>query len=223
MSKLQKALFGGALLAGGVAANAQVVFEQTANNTDAFASNQLGAYADFRQADDFVLGSAAQVTGASWIGIEEAFYSADFPPGNIAGFNVQILADDAGLPGAALFDQDFLLGDLDVVNTGAGDPFLTGGVFEVSADFNFAGTPGETYWFSVSSILNVAFEDGWFWVGSNDSASPDWATNPAGAGFAATVGTAPVNGLAFSIEAVPAPGAVGLLGFAGLAAARRRR
>ena len=215
-------LFGGALLSAGFTASAEdiTVFDQTPNGVVAYASNEPGSYLDFQQADDFTLGASyTQVTGASWVGVEEALFSDDFPPGNIAGFNVSIFADDEGLPGEALLSRDFAIEELSVTDLGI--PLQDSTAFEISADFQFDGAAGETYWFSTIALLDQSFEDNWFWAATSESDRPGWAGSVFGESFFPRLPTDDANGLAFSIRAVPTPGTAGLLGLAGLAAARR--
>lgn len=128
------------------------------------------------------------------------------------------------MPGASVFQSDFLLADLDETILSPGIPGLTVTVAEWEAGFGggFDLAAGD-YFFAV----NVISVNG---TGNDDSFV--WNTSIFGDGAAATedgVGSgswgANTNDHAFRIlgRPVPTPAATGLLAIAGLAAARRRR
>ncbi|MCC6428743.1 MAG: PEP-CTERM sorting domain-containing protein [Phycisphaerales bacterium] len=214
------------VVAGAATANAAVL---DSNPQDFGANFGFGFYSDGdpgyfysqQMAENFTLSSASNITGANWAGASEFFLFPDYT--NMYGFQVMIMADSGGAPGAVLYAEDFA--------TAATSPTLQGqnglgsNVYAQSATFSSAlnNVPAGNYWISIGGLLTSPGDDAWVWAdGTNDdglaySLTPDsggWTVFNDGA----TSGTFEVVG-----TVVPAPGSLALLGLGALAAGRRRR
>lgn len=215
-----------AVLAGAASlANADTL---AANPQDFGANFGLGFYSDgapgyfYSQqvAENFSLGSASTITGVNFAGSSEFFLFPDYT--NIVGFNIQILADAGGVPGAVVYSE--------VIATGATSPALQGvnalggNVYASTATFSSGVNVGAgNYWVSIGGILADGSGDAWVWADGTNDDGVAYTLNPNGGGWTAyndgaTSGTFEIVG-----TAVPAPSAMALVGLSALAAGRRRR
>lgn len=224
---MTKSIIVAAVLAAAGSASAQL-FEQEIDPAFAGAlSDAPGGFFDVRQADNFTLAEQSFVDGFSWAGFQEAFDGLNFPvgsfPGNIAGFSVELFEAAGGLPGSSIFQQDILLGDLDVLTIAPGVPGMSSEVAQFTASISTLTLDAGEYFFAVNLIANAPTLDDPSWV---------WASSLQGDGLSATETgvfsgnfAASTGDFAFAVlgEPVPAPGAAALLGLGGLAAIRRRR
>lgn len=224
----------GAVAALASSASAQIASQPFDGITDSFVISEAtpGGFFDNRGADNFSVGTASFIDGVSWWGTEEGFFSADFP-GNIASFEVSILADDAGAPGAVAATATVAPGSANLTATDTGlDSFNLGDIFRFDFAFDTAPElPAGEYWLSIGAnpVTDFLDDDSFFWAYSTSGDGTIAEVTPAD-GNAWVVappgdlgGTA--NGLALEVFAtpVPAPGAFALAGLAGLAGTRRRR
>jgi MYXO-CTERM domain-containing protein len=169
-------------------------------------------------ADDFIVGAGGASLGVlTWYGV--------YSPSNVAVndlFSIRIHGDAAGLPdgGAGFLSLSGLAAD-----TRADTGIDIGSVDEYRYTYDLGGLNlgGGTYWIEIfnDTAQNI---DSWFWeTGDLDAVNGR-------SGSARALQTPGVNwdlfgafDMAFTIEAVPAPGALALLGLAGCAGLRRRR
>lgn len=186
------------------------------------ASSQLdSAYPfDSQTADDFVLASDFTLTGASWSGV----YFNGSAPLQSEDFNVLIYADDGSgtaPTGGPLDPSGTAIASFTVsptrVDTGDGVNF------DYSADFGggVALTAGTQYWVAIQSIMLFPPQFGWNATGSVNGATSVQGFPLLGLDYWTDTGL----DRAFQLHGtdVPAPGALALLGLAGVAARRRRR
>ena len=172
---------------------------------------------DSQVADDFVLADGGEITGVTFWG---GFYNGSPVP--IESFNIIFYEDAGGMP-----------------TGGPEDPTGTGTVFNVAAtstpegaDFKyeadlgagFSADAGSTYWVAIQAVMT--FPPQWGISASNSIqgselmfgfpllGTPYWTPGTT------VFGTPRVS--AFQLYGVPAPGALALLGLAGLAGRRRR-
>jgi MYXO-CTERM domain-containing protein len=186
------------------------------------APNQAGfTYSDTNHplsvADDFIVGSGGASLGVlTWYGGYD---------GNVAGndlFSIRIHGDAAGLPdGGAGFLN--LSGLAAVTRADTGTDLGTLDEYRYTYDLGGLNLGSGTYWLEIFNDTDPQNSDLWGrTVGDLDAVN--------GRDGAALAGETPgVNwfpdspNYAFTIEAVPAPGALALLGLAGCAGVRRRR
>ncbi|MHC4948848.1 MAG: hypothetical protein ACYTG1_11385 [Planctomycetota bacterium] len=178
-----------------------------------------GQYWSQRIADDFVLTTGADVNGAKWVGGSENFTFSDLT--NFQDFMIGIYADNVGLPGAPIMTMTVPVATTSKVPLGL-DAVNGGELFEFTVTFAPLALGPGTYHFSVGTVNVDPAGDGFVWnvaaATVNDSVT---AELPPGGGFG---GPFVGNGdMAFSIQGVPGPGGLALLGFAAAIGRRRRR
>ena len=182
---------------------------------------------DSQTADDFVIGGGVDtfVTGVNWWG---SFFNGPAAP--VSAFNILIYADAGGVPtggpndpsGTALASYTLLPGEWSEVD-------IDGNDFEYSAKLpaSFTATAGETYWLAVQAVM--FFPPQW---GIDQSAGVQGSNNVIGfpllgipywSDGAAVFGVKLDDAFQLTGVPVPAPGALALLGIAGVAGMRRRR
>jgi len=193
-------------------------------NPDGITSSQLDTAYPFNSqvADDFVLSGDFFITGMTWVG---GFFNGD--PIEVPAWNLIMYNDAGGTPtGGGLADPSvsaFFIAMPGVVNrVDNGD-----GTFTWSTDFgsSIALTGGTTYWVAIQG-------EHFFPPQYGQAASLDQVGNFATSGFP-LLGTdywtgLPYDGVsdvAFQLHGVviPTPGALALIGLAGLVSRRRRR
>ncbi len=121
--------------------------------------------------DNFTLGSAATVTGVSWVGE----YSDNTGPST--SFTVDFYANASGLPGAMLSTETIALSQAHQTLLGNAGGFA---VFSYSATLSspFSAVAGTEYWLSV--VSNMGFPPQWYWVtGTGGTAAPHSSSSPA--------------------------------------------
>ncbi len=219
-------LCGAGVVALASAANAQATDPEIFNNgvvgnTLLSSQNDTVYPFDSQVADDFMLGSAMDITGITWSG---GYFQAASPiTPNTSAFNVFIYADNgsgtapAGGPGTELASFIIPFGSIAVTPT-----LVDQYDYSVDLGGSFSAAAGTTYWLAIQS--ENTFPPQWGWGGDNTSggnavagfpllAVPYWSPTP----------TAPTE-MVFGLNGVvPAPGtAAALLGMAGFASRRRR-
>jgi hypothetical protein len=187
------------------------------------------SFADRRRADNFTLPVAGDVEFVRfWGGTESDFFgSANLS--NIEAFNIRIFSDAGGLPGTILLDETVPIAATNPTPTGQNVGLLNADMFRFEAAL---ANPvflddGQQYWVSIAAdvIQTVGLNaEGWQWAGSQVGDDQIASRSFDGNGYSLQPNFA-VKNLAFEFEGtlIPAPGAAGLLGLAGLAAVRRRR
>lgn len=171
-----------------------------------------------RWADDVTLGNETTVTAIQWSGL---YSDGDFQPGLTDDFTITVYGnneDGVNRPGAVL--TTFNVGN-NVARTDTGqDAAGTLDLFRYTAHIQFQMQADVTYWFSIANDHRAQGDtDDWFWGFGNIA--------DASAASSSSFGTrlwVPRSGNAFDFRLlVPAPAPTGLLAFAALATARRRR
>ncbi len=185
-----------------------------------FSDGDAGYWYSQQVAENFSIGAASNVTGVNFAGASEFFEFGDYT--NMTGFNIQIMADAGGLPGAVIYSE--------VIATGATSPTLQGvnvlgsNVYGQSATFASSVALGAgNYWVSIGAVLASGAGDAWVWADGTNDDGIAFTTTPNAGGWApyadgATSGTFEIIG-----TVVPAPSSMALLGLGALAAGRRRR
>ncbi|MCC5824128.1 MAG: hypothetical protein LAT64_08545 [Phycisphaerales bacterium] len=129
-----------------------------------------GQFFDRRQADDFTLGSSAQVNSIRWWG-GAAPFGGIFDLANVQSFRVVIYTDGGSVPNSLatpLFDQEFAKADTNPRETG----FLTFGDNAVQFEHTVnLGTPlnvpgGTRLWMTIGSRNVDPNGPGWRWSSS---------------------------------------------------------
>lgn len=173
---------------------------------------------DSQLADDFVLAGGGVIESVTFWG---GFFNGSPVP--VPSFNIIFYEDAGGTPPGGPEDPSGFgtLFNVSATSTPVGDDF------EYTADLGagFAADPGTTYWIAIQAVF--AFPPQWGWSASNTMQGsetyfgfpllgiPYWTPG------AAVFGTP--RDAAFQLYGIPAPGALALLGVAGLAGRRRRR
>jgi MYXO-CTERM domain-containing protein len=208
------------LLTQGALGSGNIVYSQMPPNFlgGLFSDGVAGQYYGQRIADDFTLGSATTVNGVQWAGNSENFYYATLQ--NFAQFRISIYANAGGLPGGVVLDTYVAVGATNPTYLGV-DAYAAAPVYQFEAKFNGLNLAAGTYWLSIGTVNNAAFGDAFVWqngVTTNNTIAAEFFD---GSGFASFAG---FGDMAFAIQAgnVPAPGALALLGMAGLIGRRRR-
>ena len=208
-----------AVLGLGGVANAELVVDQIAHaDLGYWSDGQAGQFYNQRIGDDFTLGSATTVTDISWVGHSENWFSGDLA--NVLMFHIEIFEDNGfGAPGASVYSTDVSVG---VTNAVALD--INGGTtstnFRHTASVGALNLDAGNYFLSIGAKNSDPDGDGWAWntASGTHNSMAIWQDGY-GSSWADFAGT----DMAFSINAVPAPGALALLGAAGLLGSRRRR
>ena len=213
-------------MSGAAFADGDIVYDQLDDLHSGFPSDGVaGQYFDQRIIDDFVItGSGTiDINGVVWRGGSENFAFADLT--NFSDFVIEIYPDD----GAGAPDVSSPLLSMSVA-TGMTNPTATGStndsggtIFEQEVKFSpLSLDRGVIYYVSVGADNVTSDGDAYVWNNAlmtvNDTF---WFEQPVDSGsvFMETG----EGDMSFQIQAVPAPGALALLGLAGLTSRRRRR
>ena len=217
---MTKAIVTMAVLAVAGAANASL-YEQAPDldnlGVGYWSSAEVGTYHDFLHAENFTLGANGLVGGVTWWGGSENYVWPDLF--NFVGWEVTFYEDDAGLPGNILYSEYFDKAATNPLDTGYVAP---NGAYIYSQEVNLGSAvnlaAGTQYWISIGVDPASAALDGWWWQKSQ-------SVDDLGASFYYPDGywTATTDfDVTFGLVAVPAPGALALLGLAGFMRRRRR-
>lgn len=181
--------------------------------------NQDGGFYNQRLAEDFNLGAGSTIQVVHFWGSEEGYFSLGYP-GNISAYVIEFYADAGGNPGALLDSQTLGVGSVTATDTGL-DLFSGSDIFQFSADIADLNLGAGNYHVGVSALfINSTQSDDSFFLAPGLNAGASVASPPSGSYLFDPNAT----GFAFELEGVvPAPGALALLGLAGVAARRRRR
>lgn len=206
-----------AVLMGGVAMGA--VYEQLPDMNDLgtgyWSASYAGTFYDYKHADNFTLDAGVGVVGVTWWGGSEYYQHPDLT--NFAGWEVAFYEDAAGLPGGVIYSEYFTKANTNPVDTGY-DGWNGANVYShevaLTGSVDLAG--GTQYWLSVAADLISPGADGWWWQKSVD-------VDLLGATYLWSSGYWE-NSYDFDVtfSLIPAPGALALLGLAGLVSRRRR-
>jgi len=206
-----------------VIADGNIVYSQlpAAPELGGFFSDAVpGQFYEQRVADDFTLGAGANVNGVIWVGGSENYYTPFLT--NFTSFRVQIFADAGGTVGASLMDL--------VVPVASANPvyqsYVYTNIYQFDLKFEPLALGPGTYWLSVGTANVSPGGDAFAWTtagaGGNDLVAAELG---AAVGTGVFANFAGFGDLAFAIQAgdVPGPGALALVGLAGMVSSRRRR
>jgi MYXO-CTERM domain-containing protein len=229
-TKCNIALAGVATCALGTFASADVIMDQIGSmdggNTvggTVSASQDFDAYGayDVVSIDDFTIGSAMNLTSASMVlGGWNGFTGHE----GIEGYTVSIFSS-VEAAGNSIYGDIASIYLINGVDPGISYSPMWGGEYSWLVSFDMSGVSlsAGTYWIGVTPS-NAYGDNGQTGVYQSDIGdSSGWQGNPSGAfGF---ITQATGANYAYSLEGsgVPAPGALALLGLAGLASRRRRK
>ncbi|MCL4209246.1 MAG: hypothetical protein HRU76_12920 [Phycisphaeraceae bacterium] len=211
---MKKCTFLGAVAcaAVGLSAHAGIDFvTQTPDAVNGYFADSTGSSPAQRIADNFV-------SQASWNIEYMSFWGGYFPNNTPVtdAFTIEFRADNGGLPGAVVHTTT----PASLVRTATG--IVIFGVDEYRYDVVLAAPVSlgaGTFWVSVTNSTNFGSSSSWFWETSSAGGNQgSWSPDSGGTW----------NGLPNDLSmilggSVPAPGALALLGAAGLVARRRRR
>ncbi len=179
---------------------------------------------DSQVADDFSLAAGGAIDHVEWNG---GFWNGS--PIDIPDWNILFYADAGGKPTGGPTDPtgtalaQYIISGAAVSQVGEADGSIT---YDVDLGSEFAAAAGTTYWVAIQPVF--AFPPQWGISMALDSiqgaesvsgfpllATDYWTTG--------SVAFGTPRDMAFRLYGVPAPGALALLGLAGLAGTRRRR
>ena len=176
-----------------------------------------GTFNDYLHGDNFTLGAGSQVGGVTWWGGSENYVWPDLT--NFDGWEITFYDDAGGLPGNVLYSEYFDKAATNPVNTGyvgwQGSMLFSHEV-SLTTPLNLSG--GTQYWLSGAADPASDALDGWWWQKSE-------AADLLGGSYYYPDGFWTQSSdfdVPFSLIEVPAPGALALLGMAGLMRRRRR-
>lgn len=201
-------------LAGVANAGGGVIVDQEFDGVNGLASEINTVVSHAEVADDFFLG------GDTPLGTLTAYFLTD-PTVPLNEWQANFYQDGAGMPGSLV--TQFTNGTA----TDTGQTAFGFDVVEVTFDLGGFNLAGGTNWVSVQGVGNGAGRAFWGTANTDNTNGsqiyfrsdffgvPDWV--PGSDIFGG------VHDVAMTLTAVPTPGALALLGLAGLAARRRRR
>jgi len=185
--------------------------------TGFYSASYAGTYHDYLHADNFTLGAGSLVGGVTWWGGSENYVWSDLS--NFVGWEVTFYEDAGGLPGNVLYSEYF--------DKAATNPMDTGYLgwqgsivysHEVSLSSEVSLSGGTQYWISIGVDPASDALDGWWWQKSEPVDSFGGEFYYLDGFWTQSEG----HDVTFGLIAVPAPGALALLGAAGLMRRRRR-
>lgn len=217
---MTKAIVAAAVLAVAGAANASL-YEQAPDLNDLgtgyWSASYGGTYYDYKHGENFTLGAGSLVGGVTWWGGSEYYMYPDLT--NFAGWEVTLYDDAGGLPGNVLYTEYFAKAATNPLDTGyVGWNGSTVYSHEVSLGSAVSLAGGTQYWISIAADIIAPGDDGWWWQKSV-------AVDNLGGTFYYPDGYWTQSydfDVTFGLIEVPAPGALALLGVAGLIRRRRR-
>ncbi|UCD76389.1 MAG: PEP-CTERM sorting domain-containing protein [Phycisphaerales bacterium] len=217
---MTKATVAAACLVVAGAAHASL-YEQAADLNDPgtgyWSAAYAGTYHDYLHADNFTLGAGGLVGGVTWWGGSENYVWSDLT--NFVGWEVTFYDDAGGLPGNVLYSEYFDKAATNPMDTGyVGWQGSTVYSHEVSLTSAVNLSGGTQYWISIGVDPASDALDGWWWQKS-ESVDNLGGTFYYPDGFWTQSTDFDVT---FGLIEVPAPGALALLGVAGLMRRRRR-
>jgi hypothetical protein len=191
--------------------------------TSAYGADLGGGYQTF---DNFQLGSAADIGAVTWQGLYDDFENTGNNPvgPDTTSWEIEFWSDNSGIPGSPLFGVTLPAASVNTTFVGvASDLGSTENVYSFQATLPsiFAASAATTYWFSVLS-LQPTFDPIFSWTlgTGGDGFSQQENIGSFGGGITQQDGDR-----AFSLETVPEPATLPVLGIAliGLAALKRRQ
>ena len=176
-----------------------------------------GTFYNNRHGDNFTLGAGGLVGGVTWWGFSENYVWPDLT--NFSGWEVTFYEDAGGLPGNVLYSEYFDKAATNPTDTGyVGSNGAALYSHEVSLGSAVDFTGGTQYWISIGADMVSTALDGWGWQKSE-------SVDNLGGNFYYPDGFWTQSSdfdVTFSLIEIPAPGALALLGVAGLMRRRRR-
>jgi hypothetical protein len=192
-----------AILAPFQAAQASVIFNQTANFPGGgvtASQNDPISFGNFATVyDNFSFSSDNLVDGIDWVG---GYFGGG--PAAISSFALSIFDDNGGQPGSLLFSET-ITGD-------AGETFIGGNTiitysYSASLTSSFLAQGGETYWLAIVPTLGFPPQWGWYTSSEGDGVSyQDFLGNRSQLG----------EDFAFSLAGEPVPEPSAMLGLLSL-------
>ena len=180
------------------------------NQVNGFFADSSGGVPNQSIADSFL-------NDATWTIEYMSFWGGYFPfiSPLADSFTIEFYADAGGLPGGAPVHTTGLS---NLVRTDTGIDIFDTDEYKYDADLSIPASLGAgTFWVSITNDTGLGPNNTWFWEtadgsGGAFSADAGGTWNPLGSHLSLVLG-----------GSIPAPGALALLGVAGLAAGRRRR
>lgn len=173
----------------------------------------------FRTFDDFTLADDADILAVYWRGAYVDFTDVQPPAPDSTAFAFRFYEDAGGSPGAELYSQSVMMGDVTRTLVGVGS---VGGFPATYYDFfatlptGFAADGGLTYWLAISSASPTYTPTVWAWAsglgGDNQTLQSQNGLDPVSLG----------RDRAFALQA-PEPSVLLLLGAGAVALSSRRR
>ena len=206
-------------------ASADTVFSQPFNGTSDGQESQSGNF-NYTAYDDFILSSAASITGVDWVG--QYLLSESQTNDTIHSFTLTFYADLNGSPGSAIGSPQSFAGDAHESSLGSfGTNNLPSYSYYEVLNTSFAAAANTRYWLSI--VPNINYSPAWYWAASNVTNGVSYEATFDPFDLEKIQGTTPdpAFSLNTSQSATPEPSGLilmglGLLGTSTVAVARRR-
>jgi hypothetical protein len=186
------------------------VWSTTGGTGTGYTDEESAAGTGFRVFDDFTLASAGTINQVSWVGLYiNGTVFLNEPP-NTTSWNIDLYANNAGVPGTVLSDTSLTAAEVTSQVLGSGTfGGATFTMYQFTADIpDFNAAAGTTYWFSPFSE-NPDESTKFIWVDGTGGTNTAYDTRLTNGGVTATF--TDLSDRAFSLSSVPEPSSIALM------------